>query len=88
MLPVAAEAAQRTAVLGFADGSVRLVRRCSDGWRLLAATRPHKVTATITTVRQPTHRDWHEPQCTAAQHVNTSVLTVNCNAVVIYPPPP
>jgi hypothetical protein len=43
MLPVSADAQQRTAVLGFADGSVRLLRLCSDGWRLLAAVKPHKV---------------------------------------------
>ncbi|KAF8073262.1 ABCG35 [Scenedesmus sp. PABB004] len=42
VLPAAADAAQRTAVLGFADGTVRVVRRCADGWRLLAVARPHK----------------------------------------------
>jgi hypothetical protein len=43
MLPVSVDAQQRTAVLGFADGSVRLLRLCADGWRLLAAVKPHKV---------------------------------------------
>lgn len=43
MLPISADSQQRTAVMGFADGGVRLVRRCADGWRLLAAARPHKV---------------------------------------------
>ncbi|WIA29897.1 hypothetical protein OEZ86_012366 [Tetradesmus obliquus] len=43
MLPVSADAEQRTAVLGFADGSLRLLRLCADGWRLLAAVKPYKV---------------------------------------------
>jgi hypothetical protein len=43
VLPTAADPAQRCVVLGFADGCVRLVARCSDGWAVLAAARPHKV---------------------------------------------
>lgn len=43
MLTRAADPAQRCVVLGFADGCVRLVARCSNGWAVLAAARPHKV---------------------------------------------
>jgi hypothetical protein len=43
MLPMSADPQQRTAVLGFSDGSVRLLQLCADGWRLLAAVKPHKV---------------------------------------------
>jgi hypothetical protein len=43
MLPLAADAQQRHMLLGFDDGWVRLVARCSDGWALLAATKPFKV---------------------------------------------
>lgn len=43
VLPHSVDPAQRTVLLGYANGVVRLVCRCSDGWRLLAASRPHKV---------------------------------------------
>jgi hypothetical protein len=43
MLPPTADPQQRHVLLGFADGSVRLVARCSDGWAVLAEARPHKV---------------------------------------------
>jgi hypothetical protein len=43
MLPVSVDAQQRTTVLGFDDGSIRLLGLCADGWRLLAAVKPHKV---------------------------------------------
>jgi hypothetical protein len=43
MLPLAADAQQRHMLLGFEDGWVRLVARCSYGWAVLAATRPFKV---------------------------------------------
>jgi hypothetical protein len=43
MLPVAADPDYRTMVIGFADGCVRVVKRCSDGWCLLDASRPFTV---------------------------------------------
>jgi hypothetical protein len=43
LLLLAADPLQRCMLLGFADGCVRLVGRCSDGWEVLAAARPHKV---------------------------------------------
>lgn len=45
LLPQAVDPAQRCMLLGYADGCVRLVGRCSDGWEVLAAARPHKVCA-------------------------------------------
>lgn len=42
-LPLAADSEQRCVLLGFADGCVRLVQRCSDGWAVKATVKPHKV---------------------------------------------
>lgn len=43
VLPASADPQQRTLLLGYADGAVRLARLCNDGWLLLDAARPHKV---------------------------------------------
>jgi WD40 repeat protein len=40
LLPTARECC--CVAVGFADGAVRRLQRCSDGWALLSATRPHR----------------------------------------------
>lgn len=44
-LPKSLDAEKRTILVGFKDGTVRALSRCSDGWKLLSAIKPHKVTS-------------------------------------------
>eukprot|EP00879_Flechtneria_rotunda_P013428 GHRR01014020.1.p1 GENE.GHRR01014020.1~~GHRR01014020.1.p1 ORF type:complete len:509 (+),score=176.89 GHRR01014020.1:1264-2790(+) len=46
ILPAGVDPQQCTAVIGFTDGIMRVVRLCADGWILLAAEKPHKVPIT------------------------------------------
>lgn len=41
-LPKEYDAEQRTLVAGFADGVIRLLIRCSDGFKLISVLKPHK----------------------------------------------
>jgi hypothetical protein len=44
------EGARCCVALGFADGSLRRVQRCSDGWLLLGASRPHGAAVAVIAV--------------------------------------
>jgi WD40 repeat protein len=50
MTPLVAEGTRCCLAIGFGDGSVRRVQRCSDGWLLLGAQRPHKASVVAVAV--------------------------------------
>ena len=37
----------RHCIVGFDDGTVRVLKRCLDGWKLISAVKPHKAWARI-----------------------------------------
>ena len=45
-VPLALDASGRSTLVGFADGIVRVVRRCRDGFRLAASCKPHRSSVT------------------------------------------
>lgn len=43
LMPIELEPESRHCIVGFADGTVRVVKRCLNGWKLISVMKPHKV---------------------------------------------
>ena len=42
VMPAGLDPESRNCVVGFSDGTLRILRRCLDGWKLISCLKPHK----------------------------------------------